>query len=112
MKDLREAKKILSMKINRDMSTGRLRLSQENYVLKMLKRFNMVKARPTTTSLTGYFRLSSSQCPNKNEMSRVPYASAVGSLMYVIVCTRSDLAYAVSTVSRFSQIQEGNIGKR
>jgi len=34
-------------------------------------------------------------------MSRVPYVSAVGSLMYVMVCTRSDLGYAVSIVSQF-----------
>jgi len=34
-------------------------------------------------------------------MSRVPYTSAVGSLMNVMVRTRPDLAYAVSTVSRF-----------
>ena len=34
-------------------------------------------------------------------MSQVPYASAVGSLMYVMVCTRPDLAHAVSVVSRF-----------
>jgi len=34
-------------------------------------------------------------------MSRVPYASVAGSLMYAMVCTRPDLAYAVSTVSRF-----------
>ena len=34
-------------------------------------------------------------------MSRVPYARAVGSLMYAMVCTRPDLAYAVSLVSRF-----------
>jgi len=34
-------------------------------------------------------------------MSRVPYASAVGSLIYAMVCTRPNLAYAVSTVSRF-----------
>jgi len=57
-----------------------------------------------TTSLAGHFKLSSKQCPQspeENEMSRVPYASAVGSLMYAMVCTRSDLAYAVSTVSRF-----------
>ena len=36
-----------------------------------------------------------------NYMSRVPYASAVGSLMYVMVCTRPDIAHAVSVVSRF-----------
>jgi len=34
-------------------------------------------------------------------MSRVPYASAMGSLMYAIVCTRLDLAYAVTTISQF-----------
>jgi len=34
-------------------------------------------------------------------MSRVPYANAVGSLMYIMVCSRPDLAYIVSTVSRF-----------
>ncbi|XP_074315551.1 secreted RxLR effector protein 161-like [Silene latifolia] len=34
-------------------------------------------------------------------MSRVPYSSALGSLMYVMVCTRPDLAQSVSVVSRF-----------
>uniref|UniRef100_A0A803Q761 Retrovirus-related Pol polyprotein from transposon TNT 1-94 n=1 Tax=Cannabis sativa TaxID=3483 RepID=A0A803Q761_CANSA len=34
-------------------------------------------------------------------MSRVPYASAVGSLMYVMVCTRLNIAYALSMVSKF-----------
>ena len=61
--------------------------------------------RPVTTLLAGHFRLSSSQCPNsqeeEDEIFRVSYASVVGSLMYAIVCTRSDLAYAISTVSRF-----------
>ncbi|XP_070039108.1 secreted RxLR effector protein 161-like [Nicotiana tomentosiformis] len=34
-------------------------------------------------------------------MSKVSYASAVGSLMYVMVCTRPDIAYAVGVVSRY-----------
>ena len=34
-------------------------------------------------------------------MSRVPYSSAVGSLMYVMVCSRPDLSYAMSLVSRY-----------
>jgi ATP-binding cassette subfamily B (MDR/TAP) protein 1 len=34
-------------------------------------------------------------------MKKVPYASAVGSLMYAMVCTRPDIAHAVSVVSRF-----------
>ena len=34
-------------------------------------------------------------------MSRVPYASAVGSLMYAMVCTRPDIAHVVGVLSRF-----------
>ena len=50
-------------------------------------------------------RLSVEQCPKTQEeeedMSRVPYASAVGSLMYAMVCTRPDIAHAVGVLSRF-----------
>ena len=34
-------------------------------------------------------------------MSKVPYASTIGSLMYAMVCTRPDIAHAVGVVSRF-----------
>ena len=34
-------------------------------------------------------------------MSRVPYASAVGSLMYAIFCTKPDIAHVVGVLSRF-----------
>jgi len=65
----------------------------------------MAEVRSVITPLAGHFKLSSKQCSQSSEeeeeMFRVPYTSAVGSLMYVMVCTRPDLAYAVSTVSRF-----------
>jgi len=105
MKDIREAKKNLVMKITRDRGSSRLWLSQENYVLKVLERFNMAKVRPVTTPLADHFKLSFKQCPQspeeEKEISRVPYTSAVGSLMYAMFFTRPDLAYAVSTVSQF-----------
>ena len=50
-------------------------------------------------------KMSSEQCPKPQEeeenMSRVPYACAVGSLMYAMVCTRPDIAHAVGVLSRF-----------
>ena len=65
----------------------------------------MAAVRSVITFLAGHFKLSSKQCPllseEEEEMSRIPYASAVGSLMYVMVCTRPDLAYTVNTVKRF-----------
>jgi hypothetical protein len=50
-------------------------------------------------------KLSTYQCPNTQEeeedMSHVLYASIVGSLMYAMVCTRTDIAHAVGVLSRY-----------
>eukprot|EP00253_Pinus_taeda_P033371 PITA_33371 len=50
-------------------------------------------------------KLSAEQCPKTQEeeedMSHVPYASAVGSMMYAMVYTRPDIAHAVGVLSRF-----------
>ena len=105
IKDLGIAKKILGMEIHKDRESRKLWLSQKNYIRKVLEKFNMQDAKPVSTSLANHFKLSSSQC-SKNEkeiedMSKVPYASAVGCLMYAMVCTRPDLAHAVSTVSKY-----------
>ena len=35
------------------------------------------------------------------EMAKVPYALAIGSLMYAMLCTRLDITYDVSVISRF-----------
>jgi hypothetical protein len=105
MKDLGAAKKILGMEIRRDRDAKKLRLSQASYVKKVLERFSMENAKPVSTPLANHFRLSISQCPKTVEetkdMSKVPYASAVGCLMYAMVCTRPDLAHAVSVVSKY-----------
>ena len=49
--------------------------------------------------------LSRDMCPKtlkeKEKMSKVPYASVVGSLMYATMCTRLDICYAVGLVSRY-----------
>jgi len=42
-----------------------------------------------------------SQDTRKEDMSHVPYASAVGSLMYEMVCNRADITNEVGVLSRF-----------
>lgn len=105
MKDLGPVKQILGMKISCDRSKKKLWLSQEGYIEKVLERFNMQNAKPDCSPLAGHHKLSISQCPTskkeKEAMKKVPYQSAVGSLMYAMVCTRLDIAYAVGVVSRF-----------
>ena len=57
-----------------------------------------------SSPLTGHFKLSFQQCPTSREerkkMEKVSYTFAVGSLMYAMICTRSDITHTV-VVSRF-----------
>lgn len=105
MKDLGPANKILGMQIHRDRKDRKIWLSQKNYLKKILRRFNMQDCKPISTPLPVNYKLSSVMCPSNEaeriEMSRVPYASAVGSLMFAMICTRLDIAQAVGAVSRF-----------
>ena len=105
MKDLGAAKKILGMEIIRDRKAGKLYLSQGKYIEKVLQRFGMFDSKPVSTPLATHFKLSASLSPQTDEeerfMASVPYSSAVGSIMYAMVCTRPDISQAVSVVSRY-----------
>ena len=105
MKDLGATKKILGMEIKRDRGVGKLFLTQKNYLKKVLERFGMKNAKPVSTPLASHFRLSATQSPQSVEeeeyMVKVPYSSAIGSIMYAMVCTRPDISQAVSVVSRY-----------
>ncbi|KAE8713996.1 hypothetical protein F3Y22_tig00110202pilonHSYRG00134 [Hibiscus syriacus] len=105
MKDLGSANKILGMQIHQDRSNRKIWLSQKNYLKKILSRFSMQDCKPISTPLPINFKLSSSMSPSSEEemmeMSRVPYASAVGSLMFAMICTRPNIAQAVGVVSRY-----------
>ena len=105
MKDLGATKQILGKRTIRDKTNGTLKLSQSEYVKKILNRFNMNEAKPMSTPLGSHFKLSKDQSPKieeeRDHMSKVPYASAIGSLMYVMVCTKPNITHAVGVVSRF-----------
>eukprot|EP00253_Pinus_taeda_P022152 PITA_22152 len=105
IKDLGAANYILGMEIKRDRAKRKLWLNQRKYVETTLQRFNMQDSKPVKFPIPVGVRLSAEQCPKTQEeeedMSRVPYASAVCSLMYAMVCTRPNIAHAVGVLSRF-----------
>ena len=105
MKDLGPAKKILGMEITRDRSKGKLCLTQKSYLERVLRRFGMHNSKAISVPIPPTVKLSKQLCPTTTEekefMSKVPYANAVGSLMYAMVCTRPDILYAVGLVSRY-----------
>ena len=104
MKDLGDASFVLGIQIHRDRSRGILGLSQKSYIDKVLKRFGMQDCRPGDTPVVKGDKFSLKQCPKASleiqEMQKIPYASAVGSLMYAQVCTRPNIVYIVGMLGR------------
>jgi hypothetical protein len=105
MKDLGEASYILGIKIYRDRQRCLICLSQTTYLDKVLKRFKMDKAKKGSLPMLSGKILSKAQCPamvqDRETMSNVPYASAIGSIMYGMLCTRPDVSNALSLTSRY-----------
>ena len=105
MKDMREASYVLGVKILRDRSKRLLGLSQEMYIKKMLKRYHMHDCKPMDTPIERNLNLSLDICPKlpeeKEQMSKVPYSSAIGSLICVMMCTRPDICYVVGLARKF-----------
>lgn len=73
----------------------------------VVKRFNIKRCKSRSTALKLGSLLYTSQQPiNDKEgsaMVDIPYRSAIGSLMYLAICTQPDLAASVSELSKFRQ---------
>ncbi|GKC95306.1 retrotransposon protein, putative, ty1-copia subclass, partial [Tanacetum coccineum] len=107
MKDLGEAAYILGIKIYRDRSKRLICLCQSAYIEKILKRFYMENFKSGMIPMQEKLKISKSQgasTPAEIQcMQNIPYASAVGSIMYAVRYTRPDVAFAHNITSRFQQ---------
>jgi hypothetical protein len=65
----------------------------------------MKNVKQVRTPLANHFKLTKEMCPKTQEeiesMSRVPYSSTVGSLMYDMVYTRPNIAHAVGVLRSY-----------
>lgn len=80
-------------------------MSQRKYIERVLEIFNMKHVWPVSTPFVVHIMLIKNMSTKTREervkMDNVPYSSVIGSLIYAMVCTRYDIAYVVSVVSRF-----------
>jgi len=97
MKDLGEADVILGIKM-RKIDNG-VSLSQSHYIEKILKKFNCYDELPVKTPYDSSIHLKKN---NGSSISQVEYAKVIGSVMFLMNCTRPDIAYAVSRLSRYT----------
>ena len=101
MKDLGPARVMLGIEIRRDRANRKLFISQQEYAETVLKRFGMEDSKTVTTPMDrNNFELLN---VDSEPAPEVPYRQAVGSLMYLMIASRPDLAFAVGKLSQYSE---------
>ena len=96
MKDLGPAKLCLGLEITRSRNNRRLLLGQQKYVGSILERFGMQSCKPASTPM----EMSFDTCDKSELAGDVPYRELIGCLMYLMIGTRPDIAFAVGKLAQ------------
>jgi hypothetical protein len=85
---------------------GSCHMKQTGYIDKMCKLFLTETSHPVHTPMKHKDRprteMSPTEDADKEEMKDIPYREAIGSLIYLAICTRPEISFAVSTLAEFS----------
>lgn len=99
--DMGELTYFLGVKIIQNKEKGSIWIGQETYTESILEKYQMDRAKPAKTPVNVSQKLIQAN-EDDEEVDRMMYQSAVGSLLYLSTRTRPDIAYAVSTMAKFS----------
>lgn len=102
MTDLGPVSRFLGLRITRNRSLRRIDIDQEEYIQAVLERFEMADAVPTATPLPSGAVLEANPGEVASDHLRVKYQSLIGSLLYAMLGTRPDVAFAVTRLSKFN----------
>ncbi|CAI7856677.1 unnamed protein product [Closterium sp. NIES-54] len=98
--DLGELTSYLGLRVTRDRAQCTITLTQSHMVQQVLQRFGFTYSSPQSTPLPTGHSLSAPPSDKSVEPSG-PYPELVGCLMYLMTCTRPDLAYPLSLLARY-----------
>ncbi|CAI7866687.1 unnamed protein product, partial [Closterium sp. NIES-53] len=98
--DLGEPTSYLGLRITQDRAQRTITLTQSYMVQQVLQRFGFTYSSPKSTPLPTAHSLSAPPSDESVEPSG-PYPELVGCLMYLMTCTRPDLAYPLSLLARY-----------
>ncbi|CAI7859198.1 unnamed protein product, partial [Closterium sp. NIES-54] len=98
--DLGELCSYLGLQITQDRARRTITLTQSHMVQQVLQRFDFTYSSPQATPLSTRHSLSALPSDESVEPSG-PYPELVGCLMYLMTCTRPDLAYLLSILARY-----------
>jgi len=98
IRDLGEARFYLGFEIKRDRAARTLHISQKRYTSGLLAKYGMIHSNPRSTPMDPNVQLSIEGEPLDIKM--YPYSEVVGSLLYLAVCSRPDISFAVGALAR------------
>ena len=107
IKDLGPLEFCLGIKVSRNRTEGKLTLSQRKLIEEILEKYDMKDCKPIQTPMTVPCKLSTDDCPKttmeEEIMATIPYRQILGSIRYLVSCTRPDLSFCAGFLSRFMQ---------
>lgn len=89
---------ILGMRVEYNRTRGELKLSQEAAALKISEKYGMTQCNPAKSPMEKGLQLN-----REGRCTTQPYRESLGSLMYQMLCVRSDLCFPVAYMGRFQQ---------
>ena len=98
-RDLGDCKEFLRMRVQR--KNGKIYLDQTTYLQKVVERFGMTNSRYASTPLPAGYKPEPNPGPADAKL-RSEFQSVIGSLLYIMLGTRPDIAYAVTKMSQFA----------
>jgi len=100
MKDLGALERYMGLKIVRDRSKRTISISQARYINNLLEWFGLSDAHPVATPLEVGHCLTALQ-DSSSTSPDVPYPQLIGTLMYIMVCSRPEICHALSVLTRY-----------
>lgn len=97
---LGDASMFVGLQIERNRIEKLMRIHQRAYIMQIIERFGMNDAKTVSIPADPHAMLSSID-GNESEIPNVPYREAVGSLMFLAMISRPDIAFAVNALSRY-----------
>jgi ribonuclease HI len=98
-RDLGPCSYFLGMDVIRDRESRTIMLAQHRLTADLLTKYNMMEAKSLSTPLSTATKLTKDGEPL--DTAAYPYAPLIGSLMYLSICTRPDIAQAVGALARY-----------
>jgi transposase InsO family protein len=101
VRDLGEAAYFLGMRLVRDRGSRTLKLTQQRLATELVARYGLGEAKAKSTPMSSSVKLTKASQGSSLDTEQFGYSELVGSLLYLSVCTRPDIAQAVGALARY-----------